>query len=304
MIDDELEDDIVEEGVWVGKVLSERFKDSRVITDERIGKLSLIDESLNNKNLKWLVEQENKIKWLNIPLTKSLENVDTKNLNQYKSILELNIINNRKLNESKLHEEVYMGRIAEKATTDVVKDIFEVVKLFEGGDEIVLLPDYYSDIDGDEYEYGELQFNLELNILENPEEDNFTVDAYMGGEFDDTIYVDLALSPNFNQKHYESLYIVLSEYVRHEIEHILQELDPERPDLPDEDLTQKSLNLTPFEYYTQDYELGAQKAGFERRAKMEDKSVEDVIKDYLEYRQHIDKLSDVEKQELISKLTT
>ena len=58
MIDDELEDDIVEEGVWVGKVLSERFKGSRVITDERIGKLSLIDESLGNKNLKWLVEQE------------------------------------------------------------------------------------------------------------------------------------------------------------------------------------------------------------------------------------------------------
>ena len=25
-----------------------------------------------------------------------------------------------------------------------------------------------SDIDGDEYEYGELKFNLELNILENP----------------------------------------------------------------------------------------------------------------------------------------
>ena len=304
IIDDELEDDVVEEGMWVGKVLSERFKDSRVITDERIGKLSLIDESLDNKNLKWLVEQENKIKWLNIPLIKSLENVDTKNLNQYKSILELNIINNRKLNESKLHEEVYMARIAEKATTDVVKDIFEVVKLFEGGDEIIILPDYYSDIDGDEYEYGELKFNLELNILENTEEDDFTVDAYMGGEFNDTIYVDISLSPEFNEKYYESLYIVLSEYIRHEIEHVLQELDPERPDLPDEDLTQKSLNLTPFEYYTQDYELDAQKAGFERRAKMEDKSVEEVIRDYIEYRQHIDKLSDVEKQELISKLTT
>jgi len=304
IIDDELKDDVVEEGMWVGKVLSERFKDSRVITDERIGKLSLIDESLDNKNLKWLVEQENKIKWLNIPLIKSLENVDTKNLNQYKSILELNIINNRKLNENKLHEEVYMSRIAEKATTDVVKDIFELVRLFEGGDEIVILPDYYSDIDGDEYEYGELKFNLELNILENTEEDDFTVDAYMGGEFNDTIYVDISLSPEFNEKYYESLYIVLSEYIRHEIEHVLQELDPERPDLPDEDLTQKSLNLTPFEYYTQDYELDAQKAGFERRAKMEDKSVEEVIRDYIEYRQHIDKLSDVEKQELISKLTT
>ena len=304
IIDNELEDDVVEEGMWVGKVLSERFKDSRVITDERIGKLSLIDESLNNKNLKWLVEQENKINWLNIPLTKSLENVDTKNLNQYKSILELNIINNRKLNENKLHEEVYMARIAEKATTDVVRDIFELVKLFEGGDEIIILPDYYTDIDGDEYEYGELKFNLELNILENTEEDDFTVDAYMGGEFNDTIYVDISLSPEFNEKYYESLYIVLSEYIRHEIEHVLQELDPERPDLPDEDLTQKSLNLTPFEYYTQDYELDAQKAGFERRAKMEDKSVEEVIRDYIEYRQHIDKLSDSEKQELISRLTT
>jgi len=304
MIDDELEDDIVEEGVWVGKVLSERFKDSRVITDERIGKLSLIDESLNNKNLKWLVEQENKINWLNIPLTKSLENVDTKNLNQYKSILDLNIINNRKVNESKLHEEVYMSRIAEKATTDVVKDIFDIVRLFEGGDEIVLLPDYYTDVDGDEYEYGDLQFNVEVNIIENPMEDNYSIDAYMGGEFDDTIYVDISLSPKFNEKHYEGLYVVLSEYVRHEIEHILQGLDPDRPDLPNEDLTTKTLNLTPFEYYTQDYELGAQKAGFERRAKMEDKSVEDVIKDYLEYRQHIDKLSDNEKQELVSRLAT
>ena len=304
MIDDELEDDIVEEGVWVGKVLSERFKDSRVITDERIGKLSLIDESLNNKNLKWLVEQENKINWLNISLTKSLENTEIKNLTRYDSIIELNIENNKSLREEKLHEEIYMGRIAEKATTDVVKDIFDIVKIFEGGDEIVLLPDYYSDVDGDEYEYGELQFNVEVNILENPREDNYSIDAYMGGEFDDTIYVDISLSPKFNEKHYEGLYVVLSEYVRHEIEHILQGLDPDRPDLPDEDLTTKTLNLTPFEYYTQDYELDAQKVGFERRAKMEDKSVEDVIKDYLEYRQHIDKLSDNEKQELISRLTT
>jgi hypothetical protein len=304
MIDDKLEDDVVEEGVWVGKVLSERFKDSKVITDERIGKLSLIDESLNNKNLKWLVEQENKINWLNIPLTKSLENTEIKNLTRYDSIIELNIKNNKLLREEKLHEEIYMGRIAEKATTDVVKDIFDIVKLFEGGDKIVLLPDYYSDVDGDEYEYGELKFNVEVNIVENSKEENYTIDAYMGGEFDDTIYVDISLSPKLNEKHYEGLYVVLSEYVRHEIEHILQGLDPDRPDLPEEDLTTKTLNLTPFEYYTQDYELDAQKVGFERRAKMEDKSVEEVVRDYIEYRQHIDKLSNSEKRELVSRLTT
>ena len=214
----------------------------------------------------------------------------------------MNIINNRLIKEGKLHEEVYMARIAEKATTDVVKEIFDIVKIFDGGEEMFILPDYYTDVDGDEYEYGELKFNLELNIIENPEEDNFTIDAYMGGEFNDMIYVDISLSPNFNEKYYESLYVVLSEYVRHEIEHVLQEIDPERPDLPDEDQTQKSLNLTPFEYYNQDYEVDAQKRGFERRAKMEDKSVEEVVKDYLEYRQHIDKLSSKEKQELISVL--
>ena len=61
--------------------------------------------------------------------------------------------------------------------------------------------------------------------------------------------------------------------------------------------------MSPFDYYTQEHEVDAQKVGFERRAKMEDKSVEEVIKDYLEYRQEIDKLSDSEKQQLISKLT-
>jgi hypothetical protein len=301
-LEDDLDDEMIEEGVWVGRVLSERFKDSRVITEDKISKLSLIDETKDNKNLRWLVEQENKINWLNTPLTKSLENTDIKNLNQYQSIIELNIINNRLIKEGKLHEEVYMARIAEKATTDVVKEIFDIVKIFDGGEEMFILPDYYTDVDGDEYEYGELKFNLELNIIENPEEDNFTIDAYMGGEFNDMIYVDISLSPNFNEKYYESLYVVLSEYVRHEIEHVLQEIDPERPDLPDEDQTQKSLNLTPFEYYNQDYEVDAQKRGFERRAKMEDKSVEEVVKDYLEYRQHIDKLSSKEKQELISVL--
>ena len=81
-------------------------------------------------------------------------------------------------------------------------------------------------------------------------------------------------------------------------------MDPNRPDLPEKNLATTSKELSPFEYYTQDYELDAQKVGFERRAKMEDKSVEEVIRDYLEYRQSIDNLNDEEKQELVSKLTT
>ena len=32
-----------------------------------------------------------------------------------------------------------------------VRDIFEVITLFEGGEDYFLLPDYYTDQDGDEY---------------------------------------------------------------------------------------------------------------------------------------------------------
>jgi hypothetical protein len=191
-----------------------------------------------------------------------------------------------------------MGKIAEKATTNVVRDVFEVVTLFEGGEDYFLLPDYYTDQDGDEYRYGELQFNVEVNIIENKQEENFVIDSLMGGENDDTIYLDIVLSDNFNEKDYESLQIVLSEYIRHEIEHILQIIDSERPDIIDKDDT-----MSPFDYYSQEHEIDAQKVGFERRAKMEDKSMEEVIKDYLGYRQSIDNLSDTEKQELIGKLT-
>ena len=200
-------------------------------------------------------------------------------------------------------KEVYMSKIAEKATTDVVRDIFEVVTVFEGGEDYFILPDYYTDKDGDEYRYGELQFNVEVNIIEiEPrvvnEPEKFILDSAMGGEHDDTIYVDIILSPNFNKEDYESLQIVLSEYIRHEIEHILQTIDPNRPDIIDKDD-----KMSPFDYYTQQHEVDAQKVGFERRAKMEDKSVEEVIRDYLGYRQSIDNLSDSERQELIGKLT-
>ena len=253
-----------------------------------------------------MVEEDGKINWLNHSLVESItkynKNKKTfhrlKKLNEYSSLLELNHITNILIKESKLHEEVYMSKIAEKVTTDVVRDIFEVVTLFEGGEEYFILPDYYSDQDADEYEYGELKFNVEVNLIENNQEESFTVDSAMGGEHDDTIYVDIILSNDFNQKDYESLHIVLSEYVRHEIEHILQIIDSNRPDIVDKDDA-----MSPFDYYTQQHEVDAQKVGFERRAKMEDKSVEEVIRDYLGYRQDIDKLSDVEKQELITKLT-
>jgi len=321
-----IDDEMIEEGIITGKLLTQRFVDSSILNENRIGELSLLDNSNNNKSLKWIVTEENKINWLNLSISKSIKklnenkklftdtnikelthkfkNKDPKDLNNYESLIELNNITNKLFKNSQLHEEVYMSKIAEKATRDVVRDIFEVVTVFEGGEDYFILPDYYTDKDGDEYKYGELEFNVEVNIIEiEPrvvkEPQKFILDSAMGGEYDNTIYVDIILSSNFNEEDYESLQIVLSEYIRHEIEHLLQIIDPKRPDIIDKEDT-----MSPFDYYSQQHEVDAQKVGFERRAKMEDKSVEEVIKDYLEYRQGIDNLTEKEKQQLIVKLTT
>ena len=318
-LDDELDDELIEEGKYVGITLARKFSESQVINESRIGELSLLDESDNNKNLKWIVNEENRIKWVNTPIGKILKEFkenqklftksniievtdkfkdkDPKDLNNYSSIYELNNITKLLIHKSKLHEEVYMGRIAEKATTDVCKDIFEAIKSFDGVEEYYELP---ADSNGETmYEYGDLVFDVELTVYRYDIKDTFNIDAEMGGEHDDTIFVDVILGDDFSEQDYENLYIILSEYVRHEVEHVLQEIDSERPDV-----IQKSGNLSPFEYYSQEHEVDAQRAGFERRAKMSDKSTEDVVRDYIEYRQSIDQLSDGEKKELISLITS
>ena len=72
-VDDNTEDEMVEEGKFTGKVLSNRFINSTILTESRIGELSLLDDSINKKSLKWVVTEENKINWLNLSISKSIE---------------------------------------------------------------------------------------------------------------------------------------------------------------------------------------------------------------------------------------
>jgi len=300
-------DEVIEEAETEGKMVYKKY--SNILTEEMVGEMSLLDPSPLNDNLEWIAKQHNKLNFTNTKLVETLNkynknlhlfnDVGEKKLNNYKSITSLGIKLNKLIEEDKSHTEKYMSKIAEKATTDTVRDIFELVTLFDGGEDWVILPDYYSEKDGDEYRYGELEFNVEVNIVEGEQKgDNYVLDASMGGEYDSTIYVDILLSKNFSENDYESLQVVLSEYVRHELEHILQIVDPNRPNIVDKDDEMK-----PFDYYTQEHELEAQKVGFKRRAKMENRPLEDVVNDYIDYRQDIDNLTHIEKAILVNKLT-
>ena len=184
----------------------------------------------------------------------------------------------------------------EQATRKVVKDILKIIKEPNSDEEFYQLPDYFSGVDGDMYEFGELEFNVYVNIVEYESlKEPFIVDAEMGGDYDDEIYVTLTLGPKFSDKDYEDIQMVLNDYVRHEVEHVIEATEGGDIESPD--------NLSPYDYYMQPHEVRAQKAGFNRRAKLEKKPVEDIIYDYLEYRQKIDKLSDEEKSNLTKTLS-
>ena len=43
----------------------------------------------------------------------------------------------------------------------------------------------------------------------------------MGGEFDDEIYVTITLGEDFSEQNYRDIQMVLNDYIRHEIEHII-----------------------------------------------------------------------------------
>jgi len=198
-----------------------------------------------------------------------------------------------------LHEQNsdFLQRKGEIATRKVISDILKILKQDNIEDDFFLLPDYFSGIDGDEYHFGELEFNVYLNIiiLESQHEP-FIVDASIGGEYYDEINITLSLTPNFNEKDYKDIQMVLNDYVRHEIEHAIEYVETGEEGVSPPD-------LTPYEYYTQPHEVRAQKAGFKRRAKLENKPVKDIVSDYIKYRQSLDKLTPEQKKSLIKQLS-
>jgi len=190
----------------------------------------------------------------------------------------------------------YLQKKGEQSTRKVVSHILKIIKEPDVEEEFYQLPDYFSGIDGDMYEFGDLEFSVYLNVVEYDSlGEPFIVDAEMGGDYDDEIYVTITIGPNFSTQDYEDLQMILNDYIRHEVEHVIDATEGGDIESPE--------GLSPYDYYMQPHEVRAQKAGFNRRAKLEKKPVEDIIYDYLEYRQKIDKLSDKEKSNLIQTLS-
>jgi len=152
-------------------------------------------------------------------------------------------------------------------TRQIVRDIIGVFKKEKEGN--FELP---SDLNkGEEfYNFSTIKnpFNIELDLIVDDGVSDYDVDAdYYRDE--DVIVITIITNPEMNSSSLYELVGELNEIVRHELEHVKQfERGYDFPKEP-----RGRLN-----YYLQPHEIEAQKAGFRRRAKLENKDLESVIR--------------------------
>jgi hypothetical protein len=187
-------------------------------------------------------------------------------------------------------ENITESRMSRLAIRTTVKDIVNVLKNGEEG--FFMLPDE----DGGEYSFINLPFEygVELTLEIDDEMDGYKIDGEYSYETDDTISViefEIKYNPKTLRKNFYNIIGELNDIVAHELEHAFQYnrdgyVSQERP-------------IESFKYYTQPHEIGAQRAGFRRVAKLRKLPFNDVVRDWFDTHKDIHKLDDNEMEEVI-----
>lgn len=198
----------------------------------------------------------------------------------------VNEVEPMKMNESLIVESKVDG-----AVRKIVKDILELIK-FQRNGEFVLPEDVR--IEDNTYKFSNLpEFTIELEVIESDVVDRFDVEcAYYKEE--DVITVDIVINPDVR---YTVLYDIvgeLNEQLRHEMEHMIQNVRGE--ELPDKE------PKSPSKYYSQPHEIGAQIAGFKRKAKITKQPYEKVVRNWFEENKHKHRLNPKQSEKIIQKL--
>jgi len=198
----------------------------------------------------------------------------------------VNEVEPMKMNESLIVESKVDG-----AVRKIVKDILELIK-FQRNGEFVLPED--ARIEDDTYKFSNLpEFTIELEVIESDVVDRFDVECSYYKE-EDVITVDIVINPDVR---YSILYDIvgeLNEQLRHEMEHMIQNVRGEK--LPDKE------PKSPSKYYSQPHEIGAQIAGFKRKAKITKQPYEKVVRNWFEENKHKHRLNPKQSEKIIQKI--
>ena len=177
----------------------------------------------------------------------------------------------------------------------IVSGITKVFKTEEDGD--FYLPNYF-DEEKDFYKFKELPvpLSVELQLVKNEDIKSFVINGEYLHE-DDIINVYIEYNPEIKMQIIYDLIGELNELIAHEIRHVDQnikgtyELGGDEPE-------------DPYEYYTQPKELDAQLFGFKRLAKITQKPLDFVIKNWFEKNKEIHRLTDQQISDVINKILT
>jgi hypothetical protein len=180
-----------------------------------------------------------------------------------------------------------------EVTRTIVRDIVQVFKDEDEGE--YYLPNYVND-EHDFYNFAGLDMDLAIELVITPKEDipNFKVDANYFRD-DDIIQIEIEYNTKNKKKLLYDLVGELNEVIAHEIKHVNQNItgshDLNVPEPSD-----------PYEYYTQEHELDAQKAGFRRLAKLTKTPMDVVVKRWFKTHKDIHGLTEKESMDVISKI--
>jgi hypothetical protein len=205
-----------------------------------------------------------------------------------------NVMCNRVINEvepKKMNESLLVEGQLDKLTRKLVQDVIQFFKHQREGE--FGLPE---DMGGEEMVYTYPGFNgfsifLDLQLSDDVETVDVDGDLYYD---DDLMYITIISNPNAGYTILDELTKELNEVIRHELEHIKQH--EQGYNFPNKE------PKSPEKYYTQQHELEAQRAGFNKRAKSEKADFETLVRDWFKKNPHKHTLKPNQQEKVIQQI--
>ena len=231
--------------------------------------------SMEYANLRWIISDKltNFLKYFGVEMPA----ICTKVINEVRAM--------------KLTEGVITEGVLDKTTRKLVQDIIKFFKYQREGE--FGLPEDLSD---EEMIYNLPGFEgftifLDLQTDENIEGVDVDGDLYFD---DDLVNITIISNPESGYSNLDELTKELNDIIRHELEHIKQHREGMK--IP------RKEPKSPEKYYTQPHELGAQRAGFRKRAKSEKSDFETIVRQWFEKNSHKHNLNPNQKERVIQKI--
>jgi len=182
-------------------------------------------------------------------------------------------------------ENITESRMSRLAIRTTVKDIVNVLKNGESG------TFYFPDEDGGEYSFINLPFGYSVHLYLEIDNEIETFEINGLAEQNDIIKIAILFNPKTLRRNFYNIIGELNEIIAHELEHLHQYFKGEH--------TYKYQPKKSFKYYTQPHEIGAQRAGFRRVAKLRKLPFNDVVRDWFETHKEIHGLKNDEMEKVI-----